>query len=385
MVAWHNDSIACQPVFVQTTVPPTVTSSFSWNAQTTGQAACKQSFAMDEPEAAPVLDELDPAAIIARFSWRPDFIVNCGITVRELISRVTPKVYLTRSSIGALDNLPAEILLQILNYSDARSLSRLRCVSRAGQHATESLRAFREVVALAPQVLIALSKTGIIQFHSIASIYATLFTQTCVYCSNYPPYLFLPTCERCCYRCLQQDRRLLLISSNQARQYLNISQSDLKRIPIMLSLPGKYYVGTYITRARRIRLVSWGQAIELGQSLQGTTELNSLTYKCPIFPPEQFRGMGSVFVPTLRLNQTPEFGLWCFGCRYNDFVPDYEARSGIQSSPSTFSPYRDRYLHNSSRLTLERQGRSAAEFIKHGRTCSGVRKMLENGRQPDIC
>lgn len=124
----------------------------------------------------------------------------------------------------------------------------------------------------ASTALIALSRTKLISFRSIASIHAVLFLEDCVSCQKYAPFLFLPTCERCCYECLHRDRSLRVVTTQMAGICFGISPKDLRRIPAMLSIPGTYSVGHEVTRRRRVKLVSLKQVRELGIAMHGSDE-----------------------------------------------------------------------------------------------------------------
>ena len=349
------------------------------------------------------LDGLTMESHIARSSWRPNHVLNSMISIHESIPPTVLQSSSKSSSIGFLDNLPAELLQWIFNLLDFRSLSRLAQVCHGARGVVGSLPAYRDLVKHASKALIALSRTKLITFHSAASIYAVLHSENCLSCQNYGPFLFLPTCERCCYECLHRDRSLRVIPSQTARMCFGVSPKDLRRIPAMLSIPGTYSVGHGVTRRKSTKLVSLKQAKELGIAVHGSEEAMSafvalqnaekltrrqlhvfqwLTaeYPKPLLhhpsnlpsfadtPDDGFCGMASIGFPSLQWNGVLENGLWCYGCRLK--LDKFMCTVNLDSDTELLVSGSDRIQ---AVLGKERRARSKSEFIKHMRECKNLR------------
>ncbi|KAF4997519.1 hypothetical protein FDECE_12049 [Fusarium decemcellulare] len=82
----------------------------------------------------------------------------------------------TNSSMGRIDTLPPELLLLMLNLLDFRSLSRLSQASFKAKATVGSLPAYREMVEHAPDVLTALGRTRLLEYHPAALLRQTLRT-----------------------------------------------------------------------------------------------------------------------------------------------------------------------------------------------------------------
>ncbi|MCJ1261105.1 hypothetical protein MMC22_000969 [Lobaria immixta] len=246
----------------------------------------------------------------------------------------------------------------------------------------------------ASTTLIALSRTNLIKFHTAAAMYAALLSDKCVSCQKYAAFLFLPTCERCCYECLKSKRSLRVITIRMARICFGLSPKDLGQVPIMLSIPGRYSVGYTVTRRRRVRLVSLKQAEKLGISVHGSREAmetagvlkhaSKLSARQLLLaqwlaglwsvdsPTDDFCGMASVLFPSLRPNGEIENGLWCGGCRIHE--EDYRWTRELDSDTQLLVSGRDPLT---VLLVMEYQARSKSEFIEHTRDCKGATKLLQ--------
>ena len=352
------------------------------------------------------IDNYDTEDLVTRLSWRPDYILNSMIRDGKPIQSTVLQTFKPCST-GCLDVLPLEILQRTLNLLDFRSLSRLAHVCHGGRAAVQSLPAYRDLIKHASTALVALNRTKLIISHPAVSIYAALHSRNCSSCKNYGPFLFLPTCERCCYECLRNNPSLRVITNRMAKIYFGVSPKDLRRIPAMLSVPGTYSVGYPVTHRKRTKLVSLKQAEELGVTVHGSEkamsefvalqnngkltlqqlhvvkwlkasfekpqshyQAESISYANT--PNDRFCGMASVVFPSLRQNNVLENGLWCYGCRHK--FENY---------------YRTRELDSTTELRLagaepmkalmrpEYRARSKSEFIGHVRECKGSEDYLQ--------
>ncbi len=364
-------------------------------------------------EAARIVDSLDSEIILKYLSWRPPRITNATILVesdpstlfpsqRRAINVVEsiPSTVLQRvhgsSSIGSLDAFSLEILHLILDSLDFRSLSRFARTCRKGKATVQSLSAYTRLITHASSALIAMNRTKLITAHSVAIIYAALLSEKCVSCQNYGPFLFLPTCERCCYECLDCDRALRVISMRTARNCFGISPKDLRRIPHLSTIPGTYDVGLELTRRRSVKLVSWKQARQLGIAVHGSEEamntfvtrqnvgkltvteaynvlwltrpmLERQSYRTCMLentPNDRFPGMGATNFPFLRPDKVLEDGLWCCGCEHSNS----RRFRGIEAPDSDPGMLLE---------ALQCQARSRDEFMEHIRKCEGATKLLQ--------
>lgn len=194
------------------------------------------------------------------------------ITIPESVNPSTIKRDPKSSSVGLLDILPAELLQCTLSMLDFQSQSRVSRVSLRGNAVVQSLPAFRDPMKYAPQILSALSQTELFSVHSSNALYAALLSDKCPSCGEYGAFLFLPTCERCCYKRLSQNQSLWVIPTAHAKKCFDLTERQIKQVPIMRSIPGRYGVRLPISRKGSLRLVSVKLAKELGISIHGSVE-----------------------------------------------------------------------------------------------------------------
>lgn len=198
--------------------------------------------------------------LILRLSYRDPLILitESMIAVPRHLSKPNP-VHLhdpLSSNIGRLDCLPLELLHQILQQLDVLSLYRLATVSHRGRNVVHSLTAFRDLNTYGYPALVALGMTELLHVHSLQALHSVLTSDPCVSCGDFGPFLFLPTCERCCYWCLKEHRSLWLITTAQAKKIFSLRVKHLREVPVIHTVPGKYCVGYINNRSKRFKLVS---------------------------------------------------------------------------------------------------------------------------------
>jgi hypothetical protein len=256
--------------------------------------------------------------------------------------------------------------------------------------------------------LVAFGMTGLLHWHSCSTLRSALSSESCVSCGLYGPFLFLPTCERCCYWCLCENHSLWLIPVSKAKTIFRLSAKDLKGIPTLHTVPGVYFVRRIHKRQRRVRLLSVKIAKRVAISIHGTeTAVEQLRCEKPCSkkdeilshwmrkacleplianpskqpsrantPDDMFCGMGSIRFPVLRRETRPgnviEEGYWCGGCQLiferHKFNP-WLLRSVEHLIPKGVNP--SRVLEG-----MAREARSRAQFLEHIKTCAGVEQFV---------
>ncbi|KAM5341789.1 hypothetical protein ACJ41O_014820 [Fusarium nematophilum] len=176
------------------------------------------------------------------------------------------------SSLGPFDSLPAELLFLILNSLDLQSLSRFSRICLNAKLSVEALPAYAELLQHASQILVALTKTRLIRHHSAELLRQTLRSSRCSSCFAFAAFLFLPTCERACFECLDMNCALRVMTVRNAKECFHLTEDHLTRIPIMHSIPGEYQIRTWISRRRVFRLVSLKHVRQLALEVHGSAE-----------------------------------------------------------------------------------------------------------------
>lgn len=352
-------------------------------------------------------DNIHDDTIISRIAHRPRQMVEGMMPILEpakfpILQRATPPF---RN--GTLDRLPVELIHTVLNRLDLQSLSRLSCVSLQSKAVVEAFPPYRELMHHVPETLRALGKTRLACLHTADVLYSSLKSEQCVSCKQFGPYLFLPTCERCCYGCLQWNPSLRVIPVSFAQSCFKLTQCQLKQLGIMRSVPGRYQLQT--RRKRRLHLVSVKMAKKLALSTHGSIDqivkcrpaidmriakdkastawynmkllqeasLEPIDGDATIFPgrcnqvSDAYPGLASINFPSLSTGEKYEKGLWCKGCQWT--FEQYDSGRLSSHTLSNLAPGKSDpfflLLHSA------RRARSRTTFVQHVAECHGARNL----------
>jgi hypothetical protein len=316
------------------------------------------------------------------------------------------------SSLGRLDDLPLELLHGTLALLDFRALSHISRTCIRGIEVVSSLPEYRDLMLHAPEALAALGKTRLIRYQPAANIHLALLSADCTSCGRYGAFLFLPTCERCCYHCLWKNQSLWVISMSMAKQCFGFSAAGAKTLPVMRAIAGNYNVKHTISRRRPIQLVCVGAAKKLAiaeNTLLSTRQAQRHQYSTPrsqtklsmlrfwqgarLAPPgpqlfmkptvnfepnDMYCGMASLQFPYLVPGNPVEHGLLCRGCMLfrlwwvrGDPTPAHLSHLALQGRRA--DDLVDEY---------QEVARSRAELLAHVKDCPGVQRMLQEAKAP---
>ena len=300
-------------------------------------------------------------------------------------------------SSSALEELPCELLHNILDRLDFQALSRLARASLRAKTIVESLPAYAELVQHAPDALAVLGHTRTIRHHSAAQLRAVLRSTACA-CGAFGPFLFLVTGERCCLNCIVWKPAFWAMPKARAMRCFGLSKQDVDQLPSLRSVPGDYehgpcrrtfqLVSVKMAKARglavhgsmkRLRLeqadawcqgrfvkreiLLWDICLRDGFDLR-TEEFTNL-YK---FRANPFSGMATTAFPSLSPDHSLERPIWCLGCHktyYTDLI--WTLRSGKYEQPN--EDWRECTFMF---CELERRAWSKAAFRNHLRNCGGA-------------
>ena len=286
-----------------------------------------------------------------------------------------------RYRLGTLDRLPLEILHQLLGQLDFLTLLSFRGLNLASRSIIDSLLAFKYMTQYAANVLRAINRTNLITTFTAAHLLKSLRTDRCTGCQQFGSYLFLLTCSRCCYDCLQKEPRFRAIDLATARKDFGLKPKSLRGLPTMLSLPGIYAPGTRRSFKRRFRLVSAVEAYTLAKALNGSvttaaaldstqSETNAYSHdrawaSMLTSSLDSFRGFASIVFPSLDTRtMRVESGISCKGCR---------AVCNVKNLGS-----------NPTLVTQRERAFSLAEFQQHISECDGVRRLRDLSQREEV-
>lgn len=181
------------------------------------------------------------------------------------LSQLSPR----QSFAGELDILPLELLQEIFSSLDFQSLRELRRANSRLKGLVDAYPPWRYMNQHASKTLRALIDNRLITQIDAGQLYAALRSDRCVCCDKYGPLLFLPTCQRSCLNCHDDDARLRVITVSAAAVCFGLKKDQIKLLPMMLAMPTN--LPAYLQPSRQW-LVSVTRGRETGIKLQWKSE-----------------------------------------------------------------------------------------------------------------
>lgn len=262
------------------------------------------------------------------------------------------------ATLGTLRHLPNEVLVEICSYLDALSSFRLRQVNRRARQVVSGLPAYRDLSKYGSEGLRTALRTGIAGWLLVSDLYRVLCTAECSQCGFFGPLLFLPTVERCCYRCLESSPNYRIISLSALSKVSGVSQSRLRQlVPVLRTIPGKYDIFRNYYK-KRLNLVAERAVLQRLTSL-GIQHL-STTISELRGGSTAFRCMMATAFPSLdRMSSNVQDGVSCKGCQ-----AALETKS--RENSNTMVPYE-----------LRDRSYSREKFLIHFESCEEAQKLWQ--------
>lgn len=347
--------------------------------------------------------------LIDRLSHKPPEVGDASGMIR-IKDDETPKIprlgRAPMSTIGQLDKLPLEVIHMILNGLDFRSISRFSRTSLRASAIVQSLHTYRDLMQYAPRALAALAMTGLITQHSANTLHIALQSQNCSSCRSWHgTYLFLPTCVRCCWNCLVDNKSFWMIPRGVAARCFRITLRQVDQLPVLRTIPGWYCVGyksihqkapqqmVCIGSAKKLALTIHGSEAKI-KSLgkEGGRHLSSLRqnhyrhYRAAQLQPystdpillrgkrepinDPYGGIASIIFPSAA-GGVAEYSFWCRGCHWiSKNIGMLESSVQARLLPDNLEPV-------IPLLKLPLRARSRENFLLHIRHCYGIRQIAQ--------
>lgn len=276
-------------------------------------------------------------------------------------------------SMGVFDALPFEIIYNILDHLDFRSLEKMMSINPHCKATVESLPAYRDMITHVSGTVEALMSSGVVEYFTAGQLHATLRTDRYEGCGDFGAFLFLLTCSRRCLLCICRDPQLRGMAFPGAMACFGLTMREVRQLPILVSTP-EIYTRRYQVAGRRLRLVSVEAARSLGiAKFEGEDNMRAFvdaaySAKCLTFDqqmaarsaagahqarkPRRPRslalntvtdwGLASTPFPSLNVrSQILQWGISCQGCRDDylnhrmnqtpAFLDDEESRKGLMN------------------------------------------------------
>jgi hypothetical protein len=228
------------------------------------------------------------------------------------LSIATPFLRDSTTGLGSLDQLPIELLHDVLLRLDIRSLFRFRQASFTSRCRIDSLKQYQMIAAHGLNLLCALLRTRLATGVSLSDFYIALQTKACAFCGEFGGFMSLLTWSRCCFRCLQHCSKTQVQTLATARKQYHLTKAQINQLQSFKTLPGiysmeqcSYKARTMIVSTHQAATVSGGQPRILVNAQPTSSGRN-----------KKFSFMGSCALPYYdRRTGKFEHGMSCAGCQ----------------------------------------------------------------------
>lgn len=144
---------------------------------------------------------------------------------------------------GIISTLPLEGIVNILRHTTISDLFRLRATNSHIKYIIEQWEPFKLVASHGGDAVRALLATGGGLLWTAGQLVNVLFTTKCELCGEHGDILQLLKLKRCCFRCLSQERELLAVTIEYAKQFLRLSDKELGKLPKLTTILQKDFWG----------------------------------------------------------------------------------------------------------------------------------------------
>ncbi|KAJ9150937.1 hypothetical protein NKR19_g5146 [Coniochaeta hoffmannii] len=167
------------------------------------------------------------------------------------------------SGLGAMQDVPTEIINSILTELDIESCLNFRQVCRVARNIATNTLEYSRVATHAPTCLRAMFRTGLARSHSFADLYDALLLRHCEVCHKPAAYVYLPTLTKACDKCISVDRRFLTVTLASFAKEAGWTTARLrKRLTVVKTVPGDYR-GWGIVRSRSVDMICFAEGLRV--------------------------------------------------------------------------------------------------------------------------
>jgi magnesium transporter len=270
--------------------------------------------------------------------------------VRESI--VEPFASEPTASLGILDALPREVILELCLRMSVETLFRFRQTNRLARRLISSLKSYRIVLGTSMDLVRGAMRTYAARYLTIEDLWLPMYNHKCFNCGRFAPFFFFPKALRCCYLCMTSEPQLAVASLQTFCGGTGVCPSRVAELlPVMRGLAGRY--ASYPRRALNPdSLVAAADGIDRFQALGLPLTIHRNERKV-YNDRECLRCMLAMSMPCLDDNDNvAETGLNCKGCQLD---LEWHNEPYLQGHNDRFDP---RFR------TYTRKG-----FLRHFRNC----------------
>lgn len=160
------------------------------------------------------------------------------------------------TGLGSLDTLHLELLYEVFDLLDMRTLFRFRQVNLCALEFVTSTRVYQVIMNHALEAFCVCLQTQIAPWYTLRDLFKVLCTRDCVLCGAFGGFIFLPTFTRCCLSCVDKAPQLRALHLASAlKTHIHSTATRVQRsVPVLRAMPGKYSMGGVFRKKRALIL-----------------------------------------------------------------------------------------------------------------------------------
>lgn len=159
-----------------------------------------------------------------------------------------------QTALGALEDLPLELLQEVLHNLDLQSLTDFRSVSKRARHLVSCIPRYHTIIRHVPDALRFMLSTKTAFHWTLSQLYEALTSRKCFSCGNFGGFLSVLNCRRCCFRCITYSKELFPLTAHGVQTQYMLDKATLAALPVAVSLPGRYGLHQKLS-SKRNRLI----------------------------------------------------------------------------------------------------------------------------------
>ena len=167
------------------------------------------------------------------------------------------------SGLGALQDIPTEIINVIIKELDIKSCLNFRQVCRLTRNIVTNTLEYSRVARHASTCLLAMFQAGLASSHTFADLYDAMLLRQCEVCHKLAAYVNLPTLTKACDKCISVNRRFLTVTLASFAKEAGWTAARLrKQLTVVKTVPGDYR-GWGIVRSRAVDMICFVEGLRV--------------------------------------------------------------------------------------------------------------------------
>jgi hypothetical protein len=171
------------------------------------------------------------------------------------------------SGLGAMQNLPVEVINLILKELDIESCLNFRKVSRVARNIVANTLEYRRIATHAPTCLLAMLRTGVAHSYTFPDLYRAMLLRDCEVCHKLAAYVYLPKLTKACDKCISVDKRFVTVTLASFAKEAGWTTARLrKQLSVVKTVSGDYR-GWGVVRIRPVDMVNFAEALKVANDV----------------------------------------------------------------------------------------------------------------------